>query len=227
MVDAGHPQRRIALHARASDHRVLDRRRQRVAGVQRAGDVRRRLRDHERLLRPVGATALAFRREDVSLEPALIDARLDIRRVVGGRHRLPLGSAVSLVFGALARRCRSPPCLLRKTKRPRSSSGRRGRGTTCWFGAGRTAVIPRPVAPDRSLRALSGAPATTRGRRSRRRAWSDFSLAAGLLCSGRSGATPSGRCRRAPSAMHRPPCVSTLTADPRLPRLPAPRWTAS
>ncbi len=83
VVDAGHPERVVATHAVVADEGVLDRRRQRVADVQRAGHVRRRLRDHE----PGGARRrLGSGPEGTGRLPALVDARLDRRGVVARRQ---------------------------------------------------------------------------------------------------------------------------------------------
>ena len=51
VVDARQPERVVAAHAVVADHDVLDHEGQRMADVERAGDVRRRLDDDE----PLGA----------------------------------------------------------------------------------------------------------------------------------------------------------------------------
>src|SRR5690242_8989517 len=185
MVNARHPQRWIALHARAADHRVLDGRGERMADVQRARDVRRWLRDHERLARPVGSIALAVRREDISLQPTLVDARLNIARSVGGRHLRRRGGAIRLRLRRLPRDVGRHQ-LLRTTKRPRSSSGR----TRSWY---HLLVSLRPYRGHPAcavIRMLSsraiGRTRSTHGQRSRRRTRSGFQPTAGI--SGRAGA---------------------------------------
>ena len=135
----------------------------------------------EWLLGPVGAAPCTVRREDIGLEPALVDARLDIARAVGRRHRLHIGARLTLIFGCplafVARSVfgrhrfpRSPQaCGLLRSAAPENKNGPdrpaddRGRGTTCWFGVGRTAVIPRASVRRSLVALLTGAPAATRG----------------------------------------------------------------
>ena len=101
VVVARLPERVVALHPVPADQHVLDRAVERVAHVQRAGDVRRRHADHERLL---AALARARAVEAFVLPgalPALLDAvrlvqRLHGRDRIGGqalglRRRLPAG----------------------------------------------------------------------------------------------------------------------------------------
>src|SRR5437868_1258063 len=70
-----------------------------------------------------------------------------------------------------------------KSKRPDRPADERGRGTTCWFGAGRTAVIPRPV-PQHPRAALSGGSRSPRGRPSRHCACPALSLCRTLCQAG-------------------------------------------
>ncbi len=88
MVEARQEQRRSPEHAGVADHQVLDRRPLGVAQVEAAGDVRRRLDDHERLERPIRRGARAIRREDVGRQPSLVDVVLELRWRVGLRERL-------------------------------------------------------------------------------------------------------------------------------------------
>ena len=74
VVGAEDPLRALPAHAVRADERVLDRAVQRVAHVQRAGDVRRRDRDREVLVRRAGGLGMV----QAGLEPALDDARLDL-----------------------------------------------------------------------------------------------------------------------------------------------------
>ena len=149
-------------------------------------------------LRPVGAAARSVRGEDVGRKPALVDARLDLRRRIGRSASARL----------LCRACRrSPPCPP-ESKRPRSSSGRTG----SWYHL----LVQSPAVPRssrgrfcrHSLLRANGRSRSAHGRRSRRRAWSGFQPSAGLLCSGRSGATPPGQLPWAPSVAS-PACAST------------------
>ena len=73
MIRAGHPQGGIALHALIAREDVLQRRIERVAHVQLAGDVRGRHDDGKRLFVRVGLGL-----EAVVVHPHLIDAALDL-----------------------------------------------------------------------------------------------------------------------------------------------------
>ena len=86
VIEAGQEERRPALHSGVPGHQVFDGRALGVAKVQRAGDVRRRLDDHEGLLAPVRARALAVGIEDVGVDPALVDGMFDFAGSVGLRH---------------------------------------------------------------------------------------------------------------------------------------------
>jgi hypothetical protein len=104
MVHARQPQGRPMLHARSTDHQVLGRGTGRVAEMQRTGDVRRRHDDHERLGRGAGAGACAIGCEDVGIEPALIDGRLDLGRLVRLGHRCRRSPGGATLVGPLCRR---------------------------------------------------------------------------------------------------------------------------
>ena len=169
VIEAWQPQRRMAEHAGTPDHRVFDREGQRVTDVERPGDVRRRLDDHERRQARVRRRALAVGREDLGIQPALVQQAFDQGGVVGLRQ---LGQA------SVGRCHRShgfsgrPPNV-----ETRSSSGRTGRGTTCWFGIRESPVIPAPGF-ERPLGTLSGASRATRERRSHHRSCADRSIPA-------------------------------------------------
>ena len=95
VVVAGLPERVEALHPVPADEHVLDRAVERVAHVQRAGDVRRRHGDHERLVAPrAGAGA-----EETFVLPRPLPAFLDAPRLVPRIHRTAI----------LRRRCLPPP----------------------------------------------------------------------------------------------------------------------
>ena len=81
VVGAGHPERVEAAHAVDAREHILQRVVQRVAQVQRSGDVRRG--DHDRV-----RLAVCIRRSGVGLglEVLLEDGRLDLGRVVGRRQ---------------------------------------------------------------------------------------------------------------------------------------------
>ena len=81
VVEPGQEERRMAAHPGVADHQVLDRGPLRVAEVERAGDVRRRLDDRERRQGRVGGRARAVGREDVGGQPALVDRAFDRGRV--------------------------------------------------------------------------------------------------------------------------------------------------
>ncbi len=87
VVGAEDPLRALAAHARVADQRVLDRAVERMAHVQRAGDVRRRDRDRVVLGRGAGG----LRVEAAGFEPAREDARLALAGVIAcavlERHR--------------------------------------------------------------------------------------------------------------------------------------------
>jgi hypothetical protein len=72
VIGAGEPERVVALHAAPAREDVLDGREQRVAHVERAGDVRRRDDDGERRLRRGGVGV-----EIPLLQPQAVPARLD------------------------------------------------------------------------------------------------------------------------------------------------------
>ena len=93
MVGADHPQGVLALEALVTDHDVLKRVVERVADVERAGYVGRRVYDGKRLgLRALGT-------EQAALLPMLVPARLDGTRFKGlgqlvlARFRLKIGLA--------------------------------------------------------------------------------------------------------------------------------------
>src|SRR5581483_3273950 len=77
VIGAEDPLRALAAHAVRADQRVLDRAVERVAHVQRAGDVGRR--DRDRIVR--GGVALGPRVEDAAREPALDQRGLDRRGI--------------------------------------------------------------------------------------------------------------------------------------------------
>ena len=80
---AGHPQRGLAGHALVADQGILDRGRDGVAQVQRAGDVGRRHGDHKGLFRGVDA------RLEIALRPPpVVQRALDGLRIIGLRHLL-------------------------------------------------------------------------------------------------------------------------------------------
>ena len=81
MIGAADPERLTTAHALVADQRVLDREVERVAHVQRPGDVRWRHGDHVGLARVVGRD-----RERAGLVPASRDRGLDGGRVVAGLH---------------------------------------------------------------------------------------------------------------------------------------------
>jgi hypothetical protein len=137
MVQAGQEQRPVAAHASVADHEILDRGPLGVAQVQGAGDVRRRLDDRERRQVGIGRGTGAIRREHVGRQPALVGGAFDVARCVGLRqigHRFVCGSW---------------------NENARPSSGRAGRGTTCWFGIRSLAFITLGVSRC-PLDALSG-----------------------------------------------------------------------
>ena len=79
VVHSGQPQRVVTEHAVIPDEGVLDRGRQGMTDVQRAGHVRRRLGDHEL---PGARRRFLGGRESAALQPALVDPRLDGGSVV-------------------------------------------------------------------------------------------------------------------------------------------------
>ena len=112
----------MAAHPGVADHQVLDRGPLGVAQVERARDVRRRLDDRERRQGRVGGRR---RRRRARRRPPPASAR---------RSR-PRPRAACRPSRA-RRHARSPSSSVRpRNTNARSSSGRTGRGTTCWFGA--------------------------------------------------------------------------------------------
>ena len=89
--------------------------------------------------RRVGGRAGAVGREDVRREPALVDRALDIVRRIGLRQH-------PVIVWLLGNRT------------ARSSSGRTGRGTTCWFGVGSGRSSRLGLAPTPSRRAIGRLP---------------------------------------------------------------------
>jgi hypothetical protein len=81
VVVAGLEERVEAAHPVPADERVLERELQAVADRQRAGDVRRRVHDDERLPRRVGVGAV-----EALLLPGLLPALLDALRFVERIH---------------------------------------------------------------------------------------------------------------------------------------------
>ena len=77
MIESGLPEHVEAAHALQAHQNVLQRVVERVAHVQRAGDVRRRNDDGERVLARLLAGACGKR---LRIVPSLGDARLDVRR---------------------------------------------------------------------------------------------------------------------------------------------------
>ncbi len=82
MVVAGLEERVAAAHPVVADERVLEGELQAVADRQRAGDVRRRMHDDERLAGRVGV-----RRVETFLFPGLLPAVFDALRLVKRVHR--------------------------------------------------------------------------------------------------------------------------------------------
>src|SRR5205085_12417383 len=80
VVGAGDPLRPLPARPMKTDEHVLDRAVERMAHVQRAGDVRRRHRD--RVILPRVTLWLGVNEDGV--EPALDDARIHLRSVVSG-----------------------------------------------------------------------------------------------------------------------------------------------
>ena len=95
VVDAGHPHRVEALHPLPADQDVLHRRAERVADVQRAGDVRRRQRDRVR-----DGRARLVRVKETVLEPEPEPARLHLAT---GRTAWEAPTTSSWRDGTLAR----------------------------------------------------------------------------------------------------------------------------
>ncbi len=83
VVEPGQEERRMPAQPGVPDHQVLDRGALRVAQVERARDVRWRLDDRERRQGRIRGRATTVRREDVGLEPALVDRALDLARGIG------------------------------------------------------------------------------------------------------------------------------------------------
>ena len=136
MIESRQEERGMAAHPRVPDHQVLDGRALGVAQVQGAGHVRWRLDDRERRQVRVGGRARAVGREDVRGEPSFVDGAFDVA------WRIGLGEV------------RHGSCL--ETQNTRSSSGRTGRGTTCWFGARGPSRSSRRTWVRHPLDALSG-----------------------------------------------------------------------
>src|SRR5882672_12565492 len=93
MIEPGQEERGPPPHPGVADHEVLDRGALGVPEVERAGDIRRRLDDHEWLRRRVRARAGAVRSEHVGSEPPLVDRAFVVARRICPRqiHRpLPL-----------------------------------------------------------------------------------------------------------------------------------------
>ncbi len=109
VVGAEDPARAPAQHAVVADQRVLDRAVERVAHVQRPGDVRGRDRDRVVL----GARAVRLGAEEPGLQPAREDPRLRL----GG-----LVSAALQVGAHRASECRSPAPVLLSRRRVRFGS---------------------------------------------------------------------------------------------------------
>ena len=104
VIEAGQPERWLAEHAVPADQRVLDRDRERVAEVQRAGHVGRRHDDRE-------GVALAGRREEASILPELVDIAFGLGGVIGlgqacvgghGRRSIETGRSRGEEFGGPA-----------------------------------------------------------------------------------------------------------------------------
>ena len=93
VVDPGQPERVVAAHAVVADQDVLDGHEQRVADVERAGDVRRRLGDDEALR----ARRLGGGREGAGGQPAVVDGGLDRAGVVAGAQLAALGGHRSVL----------------------------------------------------------------------------------------------------------------------------------
>ena len=150
VVEARQEERAMAAHPGVADHQVLDRRPLGVPEVERAGDVRWRLDDREWRQVRIGGGTRPVGGEHVRGEPALVDRALDIVRRIGlrkVRHRSVLAK-----------------------QKPRSSSGRTGRGTTCWFGARCGPLIAVRSGPGALATRYRASPVTARERPSRRRA---------------------------------------------------------
>jgi hypothetical protein len=83
-----------------------------------------------------------------------------------------------------------------KSKRPDRPADERGRGTTCWFGAGRTAVIPRRLSRSPLHTLVNGCVAARLVGDVRVATLSAFKLAAGLpLHNEERTLTAPGHCR--------------------------------
>ncbi len=153
VIEAGQEERRPAEHPGVPDHQVLDRGPLGVAEVERAGDVRGRLDDRERLRVRVGLGPGAVGREDVGRQPALVDRALEVGRPIGLRQ---------LASWSSYRSCRSSVSAP-VNQRARSSSGRTG----SWYHLlvrrrGRAAHRGRPV-PAPSRRAIGRQPSRLAG----------------------------------------------------------------
>ena len=134
VVETRQEERAMTAHPGVADHQVLDRGPLGMPEVERTRHVGGRLDDRERRERRVGGRAGAVGGEDIRREPALVDRALDIVRRIGLRqirHRRP------------------------RNRTTRSSSGRTGRGTTCWFsgGSGRSSRLGLPDALSTRYRA--------------------------------------------------------------------------
>ena len=120
VVGAADPERLAALHAAQADEHVLHRAVERVAHVQRAGDVRRRHRDHEGL-----AGIVRLCREGMALLPAREHRRLD-----GGGVVARLGLETGAGSGVHAPRILgpAPPRYVRMRRKAAISSRKRSGG---------------------------------------------------------------------------------------------------
>ena len=150
VVVARLPERVEAPHPVPADQDVLQRAVERVAHVQRAGDVRRRHADDERL---VAALAGAGPVEALGL-PGLLPALLDAFRPVQRLHRAIVGAA-----GVRRRSAPSSPCVRRRrsassrTRARRASRRRRAASPRRWRRASRDGRCspPRAGSPDASV----------------------------------------------------------------------------
>ena len=174
VVEPGQEQRLATDHARVADHEVLDRRPLRVAEVERARDVGRRLDEHERGQVDVRGGAGAVGGEDVGGQPPLVDAVLELRGQVRLRELPALVAACLLGHRSLPKmqttrsssgrtgswyhllvRCRGRSAHRgRLVRRPhRRAIGRHPHGSRATFGTG----VPARLAPSRArLEAVPG-----------------------------------------------------------------------
>ena len=141
VIEARQEQRRVPAHPGVADHQVLDRGPLGMAEVQRARHVRWRLDDRERRAgrdRPSSRRRRARRRRP----PA------SARRSRPRRRAACRPSADRVIVACLV--------LCSRKTNARSSSGRTGRGTTCWFGDRRPWRSSRGRSVRCPLDALSG-----------------------------------------------------------------------